>query len=91
MRSSVESVAGALEELVRKQKADNQGQQRFYSELLWYAAQKHYNPNWAAHKYREKFGVWPRGLGTDTVPPSAQTIGWIRSRMIAYAKSRRVA
>ena len=91
MRSSVESVAGALEELVRKQKADNQGQQRFYSELLWYAAQKHYNPNWAAHKYREKFGAWPRGLGTETVPPSAQTIGWIRSRMIAYAKSRRVA
>jgi hypothetical protein len=30
-------------------------------------------------------------LSQSTSPPSAQTIGWIRSRMIAYAKSRRFA
>ena len=90
-RSHIESVAGRMEELARWHKANDWNPQKFYSELLWYAQQKNYNPNWAAHKFKEKFGNWPRGLSTQPLPPSAQTVGWIRSRMIAYAKSRRFA
>jgi len=53
------------------------------------ACMRGYNPNWAAHKYREKFGVWPRGLDqTFTIPTSAKTQGWIKSRNIAFAKAR---
>lgn len=40
-----------------------------------------------AHKYREKFGVWPRGLTDKPSDPSSKTLSWIKSRAIAYAKA----
>lgn len=86
----VESIPGMMTELQAKSRSSMNPQQ-FYSELLWYAHDKNYNPNWAAHKYREKFGVWPRGLKTVAEEPSLATRNWIRSRMIAYAKGRRSA
>lgn len=86
----IESVAGQMQELNAWGKAV-MTPQRFYSELLHYAHFKNYNPNWAAHKYREKYGTWPRGLKQVTAEPSLSTLNWVKSRMIAYAKSRRHA
>jgi hypothetical protein len=31
----------------------------FYGELLWIVRNRGYSSGWAAHEYREKFGVWP--------------------------------
>lgn len=62
---------------------------RFYAELLWLARDKGYSDGWCAHKYREKFGVWPNGMkGTAPRSPSPVTISWVRSRQIAFAKAR---
>jgi superfamily II DNA or RNA helicase len=87
-RNQVASVAGELEELFSGGRPDKLNKQIFYSELIFYAAQRAYNPHWAAHKYREKFGVWPRGLETIPVQTTEQTAKWIRSRNIAWAKNR---
>jgi hypothetical protein len=68
--------------------AKRDDKQNFYSELLHYARQRNYNPYWAGHKYKEKFGVWPRGLDEATRPTSLATANWIKSRNIAWAKAR---
>ena len=62
--------------------------QAFYSELVWIARDKNYSPGWAAHKYREKFGVWPRNMVMTPMPPTLKTMNWIKSRSIAWAKKR---
>ena len=84
----VSQVPGELRELEaanRKLHIDNQ---EFYSQVLFYAKTRGYKDGWAAHKYKEKFGVWPRGLQEKMHPPSLETMGWIKSRVIAYAKGR---
>ena len=86
-RNQVASVAGHLEELVSgKVKKDDK--QEFYSELIYYAQQRGYNPHWASHKYKEKFGVWPRSLNETPRLTSLKTANWIKSRNIAWAKSQ---
>ena len=61
--------------------------QHFQGELTWIAQARGYNPGWTSHKYKEKFGEWPRLRSVDPIPPSAATMSWVRSRQIAYAKS----
>ena len=87
-QSVVGSVPGHMEELAPSG-GDRQNRQQFYSELLCYANSRSYNPNWAKHKYREKFGSFPRGLHEGHTTVSAPTANWIRHRNIAWAKSRR--
>jgi superfamily II DNA or RNA helicase len=61
----------------------------FYAQLQLYADQRSYQPGWAAHKYREKFGVWPRLGEVRPVPFVAQsTLNWIKSRRIAAQRRK---
>ena len=91
-RRNLQHVAGELTELVNSQtRAQREERQQFYSELLWYANTKNYNPNWAGHKYREKFGVWPRGLYEVERSPSTPTLKWIKAKQIAWVKGRQKA
>jgi DNA repair protein RadD len=52
-----------------------------------------YKPNWARINYKEKFGTWPPGWGANVQPiePTPEVYGWVRSRMIAFAKRRGAA
>ena len=88
-RRLIDTVPGELSELARTQRVVYADRQRFYSELLYYAQERSYNPHWASHKYREKFGVWPKGLYEPVSHPTPTTLGWIKSKNIAFAKSRR--
>ena len=63
-------------------------QQDFYSELLFHSKSRGFKDGWAAHKYKEKFGVFPRGLAAKPKPTSDKTANWIRSRNVAWAKSQ---
>lgn len=62
---------------------------QFFAELKCYGQQKGRKEGWAAHSFREKFGVWPE-RAWKYLPPasfySAYTESWVRSRNIAYAK-----
>lgn len=60
----------------------------FYAELMTLAEIRGYKGGWAAHKYREKFGVWPRVGNVNPRPVSRDTYNWVKSRQIAYAKSQ---
>ena len=62
--------------------------QNFYSELMFYSRMRGYKDGWAAHKYKERFGAFPRGLSAEVKSPSFKTLQWIQSRNIAYAKAR---
>jgi len=63
----------------------------FFAELQWMARERGYAPGWAAHKFRERFGVWPndpRIRYAQPAPPSLRTRNWVRSRQIAWARGR---
>lgn len=60
---------------------------RFYGMLLWVADEKGYQPGWAVHKYREKYGDWPPSRHVTAIEPDPATRAWIRSRQIAYARA----
>ncbi len=62
----------------------------FFAELRSYARSKGYRDGWVANQYRQKFGVWPNHPEIRQAanrPTSPQTLAWIRSRQIAYAKA----
>jgi superfamily II DNA or RNA helicase len=65
------------------------GQRRFYAELVCIARERGYKRGWAAWKFKEKYGHWPNGFDhLAPLPPSDGTLRWVKSRQIAYAKSR---
>ena len=87
-RNHVDAVAGEMIELASGQKSKKDDKQQFYSQLLWIANDRSYNQHWASHKYREKFGVWPKGLEHKLAPPTLTTQSWIKYRNIAWSKKR---
>ena len=84
----IANVPGELEELAVANKNLVIDKQSFYSQVLYYARSKGFNDGWAAHKYREKFGVWPQRVDRQAQPPSEATLKWIKSRAIAFAKAK---
>jgi DNA repair protein RadD len=59
----------------------------FFRELKWYANSHDYKHGWVAYKFKDKFGHFPDGYQHLTpAPPSGTTLGWIRSKQIAYAR-----
>jgi hypothetical protein len=60
--------------------------------LAYIAVERGYKPGWSAHKFKEKFGVWPPwDARPQPIEPTPEVRSWVRSRQIAYAKSRNVA
>ena len=82
----------ALEE-VKRGKAQGKAQaqtemQVFFSELLKVAAEWNYKPGWASNQFRNKFQIWPNGLGD--IPASRirkETRQWVKGQQIRYIKS----
>jgi hypothetical protein len=96
--AGVEVVAGALVEMDGRAKAKANREAgwdekvAFIAELRCYANQTGKKPGWVAHQYRSRWSVWPNdprvrdAAASPFVSPKMQ--GWIRSRSIAWAKSR---
>jgi DNA repair protein RadD len=61
---------------------------RWHAMLMHIATVRGYKVGWAAHKYREKFGIWPAARFVTPIEPSAEVLSWVRSRNIAHAKAR---
>ena len=89
--SDVEVGAGELTELGHagvRGKAKKDEKQSFYSGLLWIANDRGYSKGWAAHKYKAKFGVWPRLLDETPAFPDALVFNYVKFSNIAWAKSK---
>ena len=65
--------------------------QKLYSELLYVEVEKGYKRGFAAQMYRNKFGVWPKGLNDVPRIPSLDTMNYIKSRMIQFTNGRKRA
>lgn len=79
---------GEMHELAKRERAAKEDRQLFYSELIWIARERGYKPGWSFFKYKEKFGMEPRGMSDNPIAPSLTTRSWVRSQQIRWAKSR---
>lgn len=87
-QSEVSHAAGELRQLSGGPTATPDQKQEIYSQLLYIAQDRGYKSGWVAHKYRERFGVWPRTMKDVPAPPSRQLLGWLRSRQIAQSRQK---
>lgn len=86
-----------LQEIHREAKKENRDaswdeKARFHAELTAYALSKGKQPGWIAHKYRAKYSVWPndpRAKAMGRRDPSPETLSWIQSQNIRWAKSKK--
>lgn len=90
-QSEIEFEEGVLIEIAPKAKepkATMEDKQRWFSELCSVRNQRGRSHGWAAHCYRDKFGVWPRGLSETPRDPSPDVLAFVKSKDIRFAKRR---
>jgi len=81
---------GELVEIRRLDIDDRAEQARWHGMLANIGIRRGYQPGWAAHKFKEKFGHFPTSsAGAFLAEPSADVERWVRSRNIAFAKGAR--
>jgi superfamily II DNA or RNA helicase len=85
--SLIEAVPGEMEEL--KGAPTKDVKQSWYSQLRTLAENRGYSNGWVAHKYRTRFGVWPKGLQEVALPVSIEVARWETSQRIAWAKGKK--
>jgi superfamily II DNA or RNA helicase len=86
----VETLDGALVEIGVGADATVQDRMQFYLELRAFAAERGWKIGAAAHKFEERYGVMPP-WAWNTLPlvePSLATRRWLKSRAIAWWRSR---
>lgn len=83
----LESAEGELKQISGKVKQPTrEDKQRFWSMALHLSLSRGKGDRMAKGLYKSKFGVWPRGLESVTMPPDGAFMDYDRSRRIAYAK-----
>lgn len=84
--------AGELVEISAKRRevaaAEVAAKNMWRAMVVWIAKERGYSHGWVCHKFKEKFGHWPPYASVEPIEPSPEVRSWVRSRMIAYAKSR---
>ena len=83
---------GSLVQLTGKRRdkkdATPHSQQQFYSMLVWIGLERGYKSGYAAAKFRDRYGHWPRGLSEVPMAPDAAFLNWLKSQQIAFHKRR---
>ena len=88
-QAGVETAAGELVHVSGKARPmTKDDKQAWWSGMLHIASKRGRSRVWAAHSYKAKSGVWPRGLADVRGDPTPEMWNWVKSRDIAYAKSR---
>lgn len=79
---------GTLIELGNAARETADFQRSFYHQLLSIGHHKGYKEGWAYHKFKEKFGSYPK-FEVSHEKPTKSVLNWVKSRQIAYAKAIR--
>jgi superfamily II DNA or RNA helicase len=90
-QSDIQCVDGELLEITGAKRVFSLADKiAFYGQLRAYAQSRGYARGWAYHKFIERFGVAPAGEVHNALPrpPTPETLSWIRSQQIRYAKRR---
>ena len=86
-RNQVSSVAGKMEEL-KMAAQSHENKQEFWAMMQYYVKNEGWSKGRAANTYRDKFGVWPRGLNDNQIMlPSPEVKQFIRKKLHAFLKS----
>lgn len=92
IKSDIEEEEGELVQIGGKKRlVTKEEKQAWYSGLRFIQIQRGYKPGWSANQYRERFGVWPKGLDERPIEPTPAMENWVRSRIIRWAKSKKKA
>jgi superfamily II DNA or RNA helicase len=85
-KNAVVSVNGKLEEL---KEAVTYGSKQDWWSMCQYKIQSHgWSDGRAAHVYKEKFGVWPKGLMPTPMMPSREFERHVKAGLIRYLKGK---
>ena len=87
-RNDVVVNPGTLIELGNAARETADFQRSFYHQLLSIGHHKGYKEGWAYHKFKEKFGSYPK-FEVSHEKPTKSVLNWVKSRQIAYAKAIR--
>lgn len=93
-QNHVETEAGELVEMTKHQRKltrtlSSEEKERFYGELLGYCARFGKSHGFAAHTYKARLGVFPNKYrDAEPIDPGQETMSYIKSRQIAFAKRR---
>jgi DNA repair protein RadD len=90
-KCEVVTTEGELVELDRARRSTLEPDEKiFHAELRWIEADRSFKQGWAAHKFKDKFGFFPPWSWNDlpTATPTLETLRWVKSRQIAYAKAK---
>lgn len=72
----------------KKKQYTKEDKQAWYSMLTSHAKSKGYKDGWIAHKYRERFGVWPKSLHSTPKAATPEFDRWIKHLNIKAARSK---
>ena len=86
-KNAVQEVAGEMEELAPSASRDTK--QDWYGMCHYMVKYRGWSTGRAAHTYKEKFGVWPRGLAETPVLPSKEFDKAVKAALIRYLKSKK--
>ncbi|MCE6961151.1 DEAD/DEAH box helicase [Cereibacter sphaeroides] len=87
--ANVEAKDGELVEVTGKKRSPTMAEkQRFWSMALWMDRDRGWRPGRARNLYRDRYGVWPRGLSDVPMFPDQAFFSFEKSRRIAYAKRK---
>ena len=81
-KNKVAAVAGEMMEL----QASSTGlqKQEFWSMIQWYVRNSGWSEKRALATYRERYGVWPKGLSDKPIPPNAECTKYLNKKIRAY-------
>lgn len=89
--AGVETVDGELIEVTpsKKPKTYTKAEkQAWWSSIKGIQVSRGKSDGWAAHTYRDKFGVWPRGLSNTPGPIHEEVARFVKAKAIRYAKQQ---
>ena len=85
-KNKVFSLDGEMVELSGSVSKDSK--QHFWSEMVWYMRVQGWSKGRAANTYKDKFGVWPRGLRDDAPAlPSDATRNFVDKKLKQFLRS----
>lgn len=84
LHTGVTTVDGRLVEIGSGPKIDMKERQDFYSGLLWIAKQKNLKDGWAAYRYKDRFGAFPRNLRVRAKKPTEAVIEYTKQQRAEY-------
>jgi len=84
-KNKIAEVEGEMVELGATM-ASRESKQEWWSMLQWYVKVQGWSNGRAAHVYKDKFGVWPRGLSDTPVMPSEAVAKFVQDGIRKYIR-----